>query len=186
MLGALCGMCTPCEAPMPLGAPVPRYSRHGLPMAADGSFPMVVTADGDLSVSLLEDDLRASGYPLLYQHEDDLRTSGYPLLYQHENDLPVGRYGRYHQESIPLRRAQPVYVTPDGDILTPDGSVVTSDGTLVRSDGCLVRSDGTVITADGATVGYDSDNNNYLEADPGGLIMNDPDNHDDNGVSTTS
>lgn len=122
MLGALCGLCTPCEAPLPLGG---LASRPGLP-PSDGSFPMVVTADGDLSVSLLEEDLRASGHPH-YPAEDD------PLL-----------------SSIIQcpRKAKPVYVTPDGDLLTPDGTVVTSDGTLLTSDGCQVRPDGTLVTVE--------------------------------------
>lgn len=122
MLGALCGLCTPCEAPLPLGG---LSSRPGLP-PSDGSFPMVVTADGDLSVSLLEEDLRASGHPQ-YPAEDDPLLSG--LL-----QCP--------------RKAKPVYVTPAGDLLTPDGTVVTSDGTLLTSDGCQVRPDGTLVTVE--------------------------------------
>ncbi|XP_042238700.1 uncharacterized protein LOC121877146, partial [Homarus americanus] len=100
---------------------------------------------------------------------------------------PHPHYPHYHHDSVPLRRAQPVFVTPEGAILTPDGSVVTSDGTLVRSDGCLVRSDGTVIMADDATTTTTNildyhhhlhhDNNNYLDPDP----MNDPIIQDDNG-----
>lgn len=87
---------------------------------------MVVTADGDLSVSLLEEDLRASGHPQ-YPAEDDPLLSG--LL-----QCP--------------RKAKPVYVTPAGDLLTPDGTVVTSDGTLLTSDGCQVRPDGTLVTVE--------------------------------------
>lgn len=206
MLGALCGMCTPCEAPAPLGAPVPRCAHHPSP-TADGSYPMVVTADGDLSYSILEEDLRATGYPM-YPCEEVLRASGYPVYPCEEGQYT--EYTQYIPEAAPRRKAQPVYVTPDGALLTPDGSVVTSDGTLVRSDGCLVKSDGTFIVPDDTSLlSFESDNNNYLSPDPStytisdtfsledspgyilgdhydqefsDYIVNDPCNRDDNGV----
>ena len=166
MLGALCGFCSPCEAPGPLsGAPTFRPGHPLYNSTIDGAVPMIVTSDGDLCLTKL-----SSVGPVLALSD---RNKPSPP------DSPTKPLLKLQQAPRQMKKTKPVFVTPDGAIVTSEGTVVHSDGTLVRTDGSLVPLEGKQL------ISQHERNNNYLEEDyisslPCDLIASNCDNLNNN------
>ena len=138
MIGALCGFCTPCEAPGPISgtAPIIKPTHPLYHSSCDEAIPMIVTSNGNLCSTKLT---KVNAILPLNSNITSIEETET----ESETALPSHKAPKY------IKRTQSVVVTPDGAIVTAEGTIVRTDGTLIQSDGSLLRTDGTVVKGDG-------------------------------------